>query len=203
MTLTLIVLNVLIYAVEMTTLDPEAMITSYSMLPSDAEHVHWAMTLVTSLFLHADIVHLLGNMYFLWIVGDNVEDILGPARYLAAYLLVGIAAGVAMSVGSAAPEIPTIGASGAISGIAAIYAVLFRKSKLTFMFVAWQVKLETPLWMFVWVLFNLGGLAAGSEGVAWESHLGGFACGLVVGLLSYRPLLARSPLLRLLNDVRA
>ena len=167
--------------------------------PAQLGALSWFAGLVTSQFLHGSTIHLLGNMYFLWILGDNVEDVLGGARFLLFYLAAGVAAGLVYSFATD-PAVPMLGASGAVSGVMALYAVLFRRSKLTFMLVVWQFKLIAPLYVAVWLAFNAAGFVLDSPGVAWEAHLGGFAFGGAVGLAAHRRLLRRRPLLRLLNS---
>ena len=167
--------------------------------PEEIGKLHWVASLFTSQFLHVTTIHLLGNMYFLWILGDNIEDVLGGAAYLTFYLAAGVAAGIFCSV-TVDPAASLAGASGAISGLLALYAVLFRRSKLTFMLVFWQFKLAAPFYVGIWVAFNLAGWALEVPGIGWEAHIGGFAFGLIVGLAFHRRLLARRPLLRLLND---
>jgi membrane associated rhomboid family serine protease len=94
---------------------------------------------------------------------------------------------------------PAIGVSGAISGLLGFYAILFHRSKLTFMLVFWQFKLTAPIYVAIWACMNAAGLWFGVPGIAWEDHLGGLAFGLILGAASYRRLLRRRPLLRLLN----
>ena len=118
---------------------------------------------MTSQFLHLNAAHLLGNMYLLWILGDNVEDVLGRRAFLAFYLLAGIAGGLLYSV-VAGPATPAIGASGAISGVIALYAVLFRQSKLTFLLIFLQFELAAPFYVGIWILFNAVGWATGAAG---------------------------------------
>lgn len=167
--------------------------------PSRIGELSWFASLLTSQFLHVDTLHLLANMYFLWILGDNVEDVLGHRSFLLFYLLAGTAGGILFSL-FADPEIPAVGASGAISGVFALYAVLFRRAKLTFMLIFWQFKLAAPAYLGTWVALNLAGWVFDVPGIAWEDHLGGFAFGLGVGLASHRRLLRRRPLLRLINS---
>jgi len=167
--------------------------------PERIGELSWFAALLTSQFLHVNTIHLLGNMYFLWILGDNVEDVMGRPAFLVFYLTAGIAGGVLYSL-AADPAISAAGASGAISGVVALYAMLFRRSKLTFMLLFWQFKLAAPFYVGIWVVFNAVGWALGAPGVAWEDHIGGFIFGVVVGLAAYRRLLSRRPLLRLLNS---
>ncbi len=167
--------------------------------PSHLGQLQWFTSLLTSQFLHGGLIHLVGNMYFLWILGDNVEDVLGRGKFLVFYLAAGVAAGVVYTTLEWPSDSPTIGASGAISGVMGIYAILFRRSKLTFMLVFWQFKLAAPLYVGIWAMFNLGGWLVDAPGVAWEAHLGGLGFGLLTGLVAYPRLLRRRPLLRLLN----
>lgn len=159
-------------------------------------------TLLSYQFLHGGWMHLLGNLYFLWIIGDNLEDALGPWRYLALYLLCGIVAAaleLAMSH-LAGRHLLMVGASGSIAGLFGMYLLWFRHASLTFMFFVWQKKLH-PAWYFgLWLLFNLVGLATGNGGVAYWAHIGGFLIGLAVGF-SLRPLVwARNPIIQLLQQ---
>lgn len=169
--------------------------------PSEMGELHWYASLISSQFLHGNLIHLIGNMYFLWILGDNVEDVLGPVWFLLFYLAAGAVAGAVYSAFEFPSATHALGASGAISGVMGAYAVIFRRSKLTFMLILWQFKLAAPVYIGIWALFNLGGWIAKSPGVAWEAHLGGLIFGLIVGLVSYRTLLRQRPLLRLLNGV--
>lgn len=142
------------------------------------------LTLLTSMFLHADYLHILGNMLFLFVFGANIEDRFGRVKYLAAYLACGLAGGLAIVITSLAvgpPNIfiPGLGASGAISGVMAAYLVLFPNSTIISIvgyFVApvrafWFI----GAWFLVQVLYQLGGI---NTGVAYVAHIGGFALGL-------------------------
>ena len=171
-----------------------------ALYPSKLWQAAWYGTLISSQFLHSGSIHLLGNMYFLWILGDNVEDVLGRWAFLGFYLAAGAVGGLLFSLLNFQLDAPVVGASGAISGVLGAYAVLFRRSRLTFMLVFWQFKLSAPIYVLIWSAFNLGGWLLESPGVAWEAHLGGLAFGLAVGLVAYRPLMRTRPLLRLLND---
>jgi len=152
------------------------------------------LTLLTSMFMHGGIAHLLGNMWFLWIFGDNVEDRMGHARYLAFYLLTGLVASlchVAMNLNGPSSLIPSLGASGAISGVMGGYLSLCPSRRVHV--VVLRVITEVPGYMAVglWFLFQLisgmGLLGGGSEGdgVAYAAHVGGF----VAGVLLARPFL--------------
>lgn len=139
------------------------------------------LTLLTSMFLHANLLHLLGNMWFLWIFGDNLEDAMGRTRYLLFYLACGVIAGLVHVVSSTeVPQryIPTLGASGAISGVLGGYIVRFPKSQVTG--ILFRVIVTVPAWvgLGLWFIFQLvmSQLDAGG-GVAYMAHIGGFVAG--------------------------
>jgi membrane associated rhomboid family serine protease len=151
------------------------------------------ITLLTSLFLHGSILHIAGNMWFLYIFGDNVEDFLGHALYLGFYLLCGVLASLShvfatvllYGVTSHEAEVPSLGASGAISGVMAAYVVLYpRKPVLVFLF---RLLMHVPAWVAVgiWFAFQvISGLpmlqGRDSDGVAYAAHVGGFLAGVVL-----------------------
>jgi membrane associated rhomboid family serine protease len=151
------------------------------------------ITLLTSMFMHGGIAHLLGNMLFLWIFGDNLEDRLGHVRYLVFYLVCGVIASlahvlttVAFSADQSSLLIPSLGASGAISGVLGGYILLYpHRSVRAFMF---NILTTVPAWVAVglWFAFQLisglGMLGGGSQqgGVAYAAHIGGFIAGLVL-----------------------
>jgi len=159
-----------------------------------------AATLVTSMFLHGGWAHLFSNMLALYIFGDNVEDRMGSLRYLAFYLICGIAAALTHVFFNSTSRIPTIGASGAISGVLGAYLVLFPRARvitlLPWFFLPWLVEVPAVTYVGIWLasqLFN-GVLAVvtGAQafgGVAWWAHIGGFCAGFVLVYLfaSRRP----------------
>jgi hypothetical protein len=141
---------------------------------------------LTFMFLHGGFFHLLGNMWFLYIFGDNVEDRLGHLRYLAFYLLCGLASGLSHLALNWHSEIPTIGASGAIAGVMGAYFLLYPGAKvltLVPIFIFFQF-LEIPAFVFmgVWFLFQFlsaAGASANAGGIAWWAHIGGFIFGMI------------------------
>ena len=145
---------------------------------------------ITSLFLHADVVHLGGNMVFLWIFGDNVEDRLGHVRYLAFYLLCGIAGALAQTFAEPASFMPMIGASGAVAGVMGAYFLVYPHSRvLTVVFLVFFldiIEIPAVFLLGVWFLLQLahGALAPDSPGgaIAFWAHAGGFVAGAVVGI---------------------
>jgi membrane associated rhomboid family serine protease len=154
----------------------------------------WPLTALTSMFMHGDWLHIIGNMLFLWIFGNNVEDSLGKIRYLVFYLLGGFAATglqtfITLSYGTQAEsEIPNLGASGAVSAVLGAYLLLLpRASVVTLIFLGIIFIRELPAWIFLgfWFVFQLfvGGLSLVQPqeggGVAFFAHIGGFLFGML------------------------
>ncbi len=150
-------------------------------------------TLISSQFLHAGPLHLGGNMLFLWIFGNNVEDEFGSLRFLLFYLLCGASAGIAHYATDPASTIPTLGASGAISGVLGAYALLFPRARIhTLVFLLFYISvisIPALLWVGIWFgIQMLQGIASKgtSGGVAWFAHIGGLIAGVVL-LPLFRP----------------
>lgn len=147
------------------------------------------LTMLTCIFLHGSWMHILGNMWFLWIFGDNVEDRLGHVGYLCFYLGCGIAASLAHYLTDPSSTLPTVGASGAIAGVMGAYFVWYPHSRVHALlpvfgflqFVEVPAALFLGLWFLMQFLSGLGPMGAG--GVAWWAHIGGFAAGVLVALL--------------------
>jgi len=145
------------------------------------------LTLLTSMFMHGSIMHILGNMWFLWIFGDNIEDGMGHWRYLVYYLLCGLIASlthVFVSLGGPSAEIPSLGASGAISGVMGGYLLLYPRRRVRVIMM--RVLTEVPGWVAVglWFAFQVISsfqvLGGSGGGVAYGAHIGGFLAGLAL-----------------------
>ena len=155
-------------------------------------------TLLTSMFLHGGWMHLGGNMLYLWIFGDNIEKTMGTARFLVFYLTCGIAAGLAHFFFSGASNIPTVGASGEISGVLGGYLVLFPRNRIRVLtrggIVALPAIAVLGFWIVIQLISGFGSLAVTTEtsGVAYMAHVGGFVAGVVLVKLmaARRPTLA-------------
>lgn len=153
-----------------------------------------ASHLITSMFLHGGWMHLIGNMWFLWIFGNNVEDSMGRLRFLAFYLLTGLAAALGQVIASPDSIIPMVGASGAISGVMGAYLVLYPRVRvyaLVPIFIFFT-SIALPAWAMLgyWFFIQLvSGLVSNSEmgGVAFWAHIGGFVAGLVLIKFFARP----------------
>jgi membrane associated rhomboid family serine protease/Zn-finger nucleic acid-binding protein len=160
------------------------------------------ITPVTYQFVHGNWLHLLGNMYFLYIFGDNVEDVFGSGQFLLFFLICGVIAALAEAGVSMDTAQPMVGASGAIAGIMGAYIVLFREARLTMMIAVYQFKAPAYVWLGLWVLIQAAGvsdqLSGSVTGVAWAAHLGGFVAGLSITWLRRNALARRHPLLHLL-----
>ena len=196
----IIVVNVVIFGYEISQgSELEGLIRRFAVVPTElaasvASHslsvAPWK-NLFTSMFLHAGWLHLGGNMLYLWVFGDNIEDKLGHARYLFFYLVCGILSAVLYVYVDPQSTIPTIGASGAISGILGAYMLLFPKARVLtlipiFVFLQF-VELPAIIVLGLWFalqffsgLASLGYQASESGGIAWWAHIGGFVSGLIL-----------------------
>jgi membrane associated rhomboid family serine protease len=147
---------------------------------SDAEP-DW-ITILSWSFLHADIWHLLGNMIFLWVLADNVEDALGHFRFFVFYILCGIAAGYASVLTAPASNDVVIGASGAVAGVVTAYVILTPRAKIWVLaFEIFPVRLSAMWVLGWWIVFQIIEVIAGDDsGVAWWAHIGGIAAGAIL-----------------------
>ena len=153
------------------------------------------LTVLTSMFMHGSWMHLLGNMWFLWLFGNNIEDSMSRPRFLAFYVLCGVAAAMAQVAADPQSAIPMVGASGAISGVMGAYLVLFPRVRVftllplgfyitTIAMPAWGMLIY---WMFIQFVGGLGSIGAKGGGVAFWAHLGGFVAGVVLVKLFSNP----------------
>lgn len=134
-------------------------------------------TLVSSMFLHGSLWHLFGNMYFLWLFGDNVEDRLGRGRALLLYLLSGLGAALCHVLLTGDRHMPVVGASGAISGVMAAYAVLFPQARLISLVILFRVRWRATTYLGMWLVLQVLGALFSDSSIAWWAHIGGFAVG--------------------------
>lgn len=187
-TMLLIAVNAAAFLFELS-LDPWSrnhLMATYGLVPAGLHAVQF----VSSMFLHGGWLHIIGNMWFLWIFGDNIEDILGHLQYLVFYLLCGLAAATAQIALNPGSWVPTIGASGAIAGVMGAYLVKFPHARiraLVFIFVLFTtVELPAAWFLLYWFVLQLfqgaGALenARASQGVAWFAHVGGFIAGIAL-----------------------
>ncbi len=158
-------------------------------LPPELVVVPPVLTVFTSMFLHGGWMHLIGNMLYLWIFGNNVEDSMGHARFFAFYFLSGVAAAMAQALSAPGSTVPMIGASGAISGVLGAYLMLYPRARvlvgIPLGFFLYTVRVPAIVvlgFWFVLQVFNSAMAAGGGEegGVAWGAHIGGFIAGMVL-----------------------
>jgi len=152
-----------------------------------------AQTVLFSMFLHGGWFHLIGNMWFLWVFGDNVEDCLGHSRYLVFYLVCGAAAALGQAAVGPSSTVPMVGASGAIAGVLGAYLVWFPWSRIkTFLFLGLfftMTELPAPVFLVLWFVvqffsgtLSLATAGAASGGTAWFAHIAGFVAGVVLAI---------------------
>lgn len=143
-----------------------------------------AATLVSSMFMHGGWMHILSNMWFLWVFGDNVEEFFGPLVFLLFYLLTGLAATATHIVFEAGSTVPVVGASGAVSGVLGAYAVLFPRARVyTYIWIIIIIRtFHLPAWIFLGLWIGMQFFSLGDSGVAWWAHIGGFAAGALIAL---------------------
>jgi membrane associated rhomboid family serine protease len=187
-TVFLIVINILVFLYEFSldSYSQNAFIAAYGLVP---EHFHYA-NILTSMFLHGGWMHVLGNMWFLWIFGDNIEDILGHTKYLGFYLLCGVVAALTQVLFNFYSRVPMVGASGAIAGVMGAYMVKFPHSRIrTAVFFIFILFTDVPAWVMLIYWFaiqlfsgvgSLGDSQANQGGTAFFAHIGGFIAGIVL-----------------------
>jgi len=185
----LIVLNVLFFLVELN--GGEAFIQQWSVVPRRllANPASDFPTIFTSMFMHGGWLHLLGNMLYLWIFGDNVEDNFGHAKFLVFYLLCGVAATFAQVLVSSNSSVPNLGASGAIAGVLGAYIVMFPRGQVRVMMgrgiIPMPALVVIGFWIVLQFVSGIGSISqtADTGGVAYLAHIGGFIAGLVLTFL--------------------
>ena len=188
-TISVVVVNVVVFLLEL--LGGDAFVAQWSVIPADiVAGRHW-ITILTAMFMHASWSHIVGNMLFLWAFGPEVEDLMGPPRYLSMYLLGGVIATLAQVFAGPTSTVPNLGASGAIAAVMGGFLVSYPRDRIrsllvifVFVRVAYiPAALLIGVW-FVLQFFSLGEIAAeASGGVAYSAHVGGFIFGAVTARL--------------------
>ena len=188
MTLVIIAVNVFCFLYEMA--HPiylrDRFIEHYALIPDQPR----LASFVTSMFLHGGWLHLLGNMWFLWVFGSHIEDAMGSAKFLIFYLISGIASAAVQFLTSIGSPVPTIGASGAIAGVMGAFLILYPRVRIvTLVFIIiFVTQLDVPAafmliyWFALQLLSGLGSLSSVSQaqGIAWFAHVGGFVAGILL-----------------------
>jgi membrane associated rhomboid family serine protease len=189
MTLAIIMANVFVFFIEISQpmYSRELFIQHYALIP---DHLHLS-SLITSMFLHGGWLHLIGNMWFLWVFGSHIEDAMGSAKFIVFYLISGIASALTQTVLNLGSPVPTIGASGAIAGVMGAFLILYPRVRvltLIFLFV-FITTVDIPAafmllyWFLLQLLNGLGSLASitqQAQGIAWFAHVGGFVTGMLL-----------------------
>lgn len=180
-----IVLNIIIYFMQSNT---PGGLYEYAAIPAEIVQGQDLITLITSMFLHGGFMHILGNMLFLWVFADNIEATIGNFRFVVFYLLGGLAAHAAHIYFNVDSQIPTVGASGAISAVMGAYLIMFPTSRVKMLFIVFTFRIPAILFLGFWIWMQSSSGIASLElpqeggGVAWWAHIGGFAFGVIAGL---------------------
>ncbi len=185
----LIALNVLFFIVELT--GGDAFIAKWAFVPSRflANPVGDFLTLFTAMFMHAGWLHLGGNMLYLWIFGDNVEDRFGHLKFIIFYLICGLAATFAQLAFSIGSDVPNLGASGAIAGVLGAYILLFPKSNVRVLQGSRVIQVSALIVIGIWIVLQffsgIGSIVSTAQtgGVAYMAHIGGFVAGFLLTFL--------------------
>ncbi len=194
-TTTIIVVNAIVFVLEL--MGGDEFVKQWSMIPADiVAGQHW-ITIVTALFMHAGWMHIIGNMVFLWAFGPQIEDTMGPLRYLVFYLLSGLVASVAQIAAMPTSTVPNLGASGAIAGVMGAFLVTYPHDDIrTVLFLGWFVRITyipavllIGLWFLIQLFSQVGAVASaqGGGGIAYAAHVGGFIFGAVTARLFEGP----------------
>ncbi len=185
----LIALNVLFFIVELT--GGDAFIGKWAFVPSRflANPIGDFLTLFTAMFMHAGWLHLAGNMLYLWIFGDNVEDRFGHVKFIIFYLICGLAATFAQLAFSIGSDVPNLGASGAIAGVLGAYILLFPKSRVRILQGSQVIQVSALIVIGIWIVLQffsgIGSIVSTAQtgGVAYMAHIGGFVAGFLLTFL--------------------
>lgn len=189
-TLLLIIVNVIVFLIELAVPDTEEFMFNWALVPASIKLTNFQSLsrFITSQFLHAGFFHIISNMWFLWIFGDNVEERFGTIKFLLIYLISGVIGGVSQYIFAPSSEIPMLGASGAVAGILGAYYVFFPHHRIkTLVPIFGFIRIATipaslmlVYWFLTQVFSGVGSIAyAATGGVAWFAHVGGFVTGYI------------------------
>ncbi len=187
-TTTIIVINILVFLLELA--GGDAFINRWSLVSADIVAGRNWITVLTAMFMHAGWMHIIGNMLFFWVFGPEIEDVMGPVRYLAFYLLGGLVATLAQVVIDPASTVPNLGASGAIAGVLGAFLITYPRDRIrTVLLLGWFSQVTfvpaivlVGIWFLTQVLDEIGALVqTQTGGVAYMAHIGGFLFGLIFG----------------------
>jgi membrane associated rhomboid family serine protease len=193
-TVLIIVVNALVFLLELG--GGDAFVQHWSVIPADiVAGRHW-ITILTAMFMHGGWMHIIGNMVFFWAFGPEIEDAMGPFRYLAFYLLSGLVASIAQIVIDPSSAVPNLGASGAIAGVMGAFLITYPRDEIrTLLVIGWFIKMTVlpaalliGLWFLIQLFSGIGSIASvQSGGVAYMAHVGGIIFGAVTARLFEDP----------------
>ena len=193
-TVLIIAVNTLVFLLELG--GGDAFVQHWSVIPADiVAGRHW-ITILTAMFMHGGWMHIIGNMVFFWAFGPEIEDAMGPFRYLAFYLLSGLVASIAQIVIDPSSTVPNLGASGAIAGVMGAFLITYPRDEIrTLLIIGWFIKLTVlpaalliGLWFLIQLFSGIGSIASvQSGGVAYMAHIGGILFGVVTARLFENP----------------
>jgi membrane associated rhomboid family serine protease len=194
-TISIIVINAVVFLLELT--GGEAFVKQWAVIPANVvAGQHW-ITILTAMFMHAGWMHIIGNMVFLWAFGPEIEDAMGPLRYLAFYLLGGIVASVAQIAALSSSTVPNLGASGAIAAVMGAFLITYPRDKIrTLLLLGWFITVTVipasvliGIWFLIQLFSQVGSVVAAQSGggVAYMAHVGGFIFGAIIAKLFEDP----------------
>jgi len=194
-TISIIVINVVVFLLELA--GGEAFVVHWAVIPANiVAGQHW-ITILTAMFMHAGWMHIIGNMVFLWAFGPEIEDAMGPLRYLAFYLLGGIVASVAQIAAMSSSTVPNLGASGAIAAVMGAFLITYPRDKIrTLLLLGWFITVTVipasvliGIWFLIQLFSQVGSVVAAQSGggVAYMAHVGGFIFGAIIARLFEDP----------------
>ncbi len=186
-TAAIIVVNVLVFLLELN--GGDAFVMQWSEIPAEIVAGHRWITVLTAMFMHAGWMHIIGNMVFLWAFGPEIEDAMGPPKYLAFYLLSGLAASVAQTAMAPGSTVPNLGTSGAIAGVMGAFLITYPRDRIrTVLLIGWFARITLipaalliGFWFLIQIFSQVGAVAdvQSGGGVAYAAHVGGFIFGAV------------------------
>ena len=204
-TVSIIVINVLVFFLELSGVD--AVVQQWSVIPADIVAGHNWVTILTSMFMHGGWMHIIGNMVFLWAFGPAIEDAMGHLRYLAFYLLGGVVAALAQIAAASSSTVPSLGASGAIAAVMGAFLITYPRDRIrTLLFLGWFIQVTVlpaslliGIWFVIQLFSQVGAVvttqSGQSGGVAYMAHIGGLIFGFVTARLfeNSRRIAAQTP----------
>lgn len=187
-TISLIIINVAVFIYTFVYGNAEQIINQYAMVPKQIVAMEELYTILTSMFLHGNIIHIVSNMWFLWIFGDNIEDLYGKSQFLLIYFGSGVLASIAHTLFNPTSLMPTIGASGAVAGILGAYIVKYPRANVITLLFFILVKIPSFVFIGVWILSQVVSASITSitkmpVEIAYWAHIGGFVAGMIMAFL--------------------